>query len=285
MKERIYLCSGLTVFVIICALISISLFKGVAPEDVSTPTDISTATDISSPTDAPATSTDISASVSSQSGSSSPEITTTVEKCKHKFKSATCTKAKYCTVCKKSYGKPLGHKWENATCLKLKTCKVCKLAVGVKGEHSYKNGSCVLCDAKDPNFGALTAHEWQLFKSSKLIIISFKNGVFSESKMLDMSTVTDSEAEDIYSNGSEENMYRFGKKYWYAIDGRGLSMSYLEEKNKITIVISDMDDTSENGKEIVLTRIGKTKLKVTKCTLKGKYWNIRVGDVLTAVID
>lgn len=282
MKNRFYLCTALATFVAICLVISLNSGKKEEnkPTSVITPTDLATTTD-ATPTDtsSESNSSESNSSDVSSSNSSDSSATSSVDSCNHKFKAATCTKAKYCTVCKKSYGKPLGHKWKEATCKTLKTCKVCKLAVGVKGDHTYKNGYCSLCNAKDPNFGSLTSHEWQCFKSDRLITFDFKNAVLNESEMVDMSKISDSGNLEFVS----ENIVTIGNKEWYAVNGQGLDLIYTEKGNTITIIISDQDNPEENGKKIVLTRIGKTKLKVTKCGLKGKYWKIRVGDVLTAV--
>lgn len=44
---------------------------------------------------------------------------------KHKYSSATCTKAKVCKYCGKTSGNKLGHKWEVATCTTPETCARC----------------------------------------------------------------------------------------------------------------------------------------------------------------
>jgi len=54
------------------------------------------------------------------------------------------------------------------------------------------------------------------------------------------------------------------------------------EKNTITISISDPNFPKETGKFLVMKKVAKNKIKVTKCELKGKYWKIEVGDELVA---
>ena len=44
---------------------------------------------------------------------------------KHKYSSATCTKAKICKYCNKTSGEKLGHKWEEATYTTPETCVRC----------------------------------------------------------------------------------------------------------------------------------------------------------------
>lgn len=239
---------------------------------------------IASPTDV-ATKTDLATETDTASGSSA--VTASKEElCDHDFSAATCTTAKTCKICKESEGEALGHKWNTPTCKTFKTCTRCKKTEPEKGDHTYKNGYCTVCDKKDPDFGALTSHEWQLMKSSRLITISFKNTAFSEAVMEDISKMSDEERAEIFSGaGAEENVITINGKDWYGVTGQGLYISYKEEKGTITVHISDDSNPDEFGRQIVLKRISSTTLKVTKCTLKGSFWKIRVGDVLTAVTE
>ena len=236
---------------------------------VASPTDLATKTDIATLTDAVVSAT-------------TPE-----DKCKHQYIAATCTKAKRCKFCDEISGEPLGHKWQKATCISFKTCKVCKAIEGMDyGEHAYKNGYCTVCNKKDPNFGSLTSHNWQLLKSERLITVSFLNNAYSEAVVKDVAKMSDSEYETAFAHdGGEESIVKLNGKEWYAIDGRGLDISYIEENGTVTIAVTDSGYPQEDNRLIVLKRVGKTSLKVTKCTLKSRYWKIRKGDVLTAVTE
>ena len=67
----------------------------------------------------------------------------------HKWKDATCTTAKTCTVCNTKNGDPKGHKWKSATCTAPKTCSSCGETEGKSlGHTSGSNGKCTRCGTK-----------------------------------------------------------------------------------------------------------------------------------------
>lgn len=265
MKRIISLCVVLVLILGLCAC-----KKKKEELSVATPTDLATKTDIQ---------VDDTISSTNSENASSAEDT-----CKHKFSAATCTLPKTCEKCDETEGEALGHKWNNPDCKTFKTCTVCKKMEPEKGAHKYKNGYCTVCEGKDPDYGTLTAHIWQTFKSPRLISISFKNAAFSESVMADMATMSDEQVAEIYEN-EDADIYNANGKEWYDIDGQGAEISYKEEDGKITVIFSDSDYPDEFDKGFVLERTGNTTLKVTECTLTGDFWKIRVGDVLTAVTN
>lgn len=53
----------------------------------------------------------------------------------HKWKDATCTTPKTCSICGKTEGEALGHKWQNATCTEPQICKICKATKGKELGH------------------------------------------------------------------------------------------------------------------------------------------------------
>ena len=63
--------------------------------------------------------------------------------CYHRWKDATCTKPKTCSICGKTEGEPLGHRWKDATCTKPKTCSVCNETKGKALEHDPDTWSTV----------------------------------------------------------------------------------------------------------------------------------------------
>ena len=56
----------------------------------------------------------------------------------HSWVAATCTDAKYCSVCKVTEGNALGHTWVDATCTDAKYCSVCKVTEGNALGHDHK---------------------------------------------------------------------------------------------------------------------------------------------------
>jgi len=204
------------------------------------------------------------------------------ETCDHKWKAATCTKPKTCTLCKATSGAAAGHKWEEATCQKLKTCKVCKKGVGEKAEHDYTNGKCSVCSKKDPNFGELDNHSWQLLKSSRLIEFNFVNKFFGEYDVKEVSKMTSDEKAIFQQMSSADTIMKINGKDWFAYNGKSMQISYKVEKKTITISVSDPNFPDEMGKFLVMKKVADNKLKVTKCELKGYYWKIKVGDEIIA---
>ena len=61
----------------------------------------------------------------------------------HKWKDATCTSLKTCTVCGCTEGEMLPHSWEDATCTSLKTCTVCGYTEGEMLPHSWEDPTCI----------------------------------------------------------------------------------------------------------------------------------------------
>lgn len=90
----------------------------------------------------------------------------TAQKCLvlgHKWQAATCTTAKFCTVCSVVDSEALGHNWQDATCVTAKACKVCDAVDGVPLGHHWKAATCTepqicsLCSAAD---GVPRGHSW-----------------------------------------------------------------------------------------------------------------------------
>ncbi len=71
--------------------------------------------------------------------------------CDHNWESATCTKAKTCSLCGESEGKPLNHSWEDATCTTPKTCTRCNATEGNITAHKYVDHKCSTCGNVDPD--------------------------------------------------------------------------------------------------------------------------------------
>lgn len=67
---------------------------------------------------------------------------TECEKNGHKFKDATCTEPKTCSVCGKKEGNALGHDFENADCTKPTTCKRCGQTGTDALGHTYSEATC-----------------------------------------------------------------------------------------------------------------------------------------------
>lgn len=65
----------------------------------------------------------------------------TVTTLKHKYKNATCTKAKVCKYCGKTSGKASGHNWSTATCIKPKACKTCGKTEGKTANDTHSWGT------------------------------------------------------------------------------------------------------------------------------------------------
>lgn len=70
----------------------------------------------------------------------------------HSWEDATCTAAKYCTVCELTEGEPAGHRWEKATCTEPKHCAHCDLTDGKPAGHQWKDATytkprtCAVCN-------------------------------------------------------------------------------------------------------------------------------------------
>lgn len=64
----------------------------------------------------------------------------------HSYSVATCEKAKTCSICGNTVGSPLGHSYSDATCTKAKTCSVCGNTAGSPLGHSYEKGICKVCN-------------------------------------------------------------------------------------------------------------------------------------------
>lgn len=77
--------------------------------------------------------------------------------CDHKWKAASCEKAKTCTLCNETEGVPLGHDWQAATCEKPQTCGVCQKTNGTTLEHTWQDATCTtsktctVCNATEGN--------------------------------------------------------------------------------------------------------------------------------------
>lgn len=67
------------------------------------------------------------------------------EKDGHAWLKATCDKAKICSVCGATEGKPLGHSWKKATCTAPKTCSRCGITEGEAKGHKWEDGVCSRC--------------------------------------------------------------------------------------------------------------------------------------------
>ncbi len=206
------------------------------------------------------------------SPASSQELTSSIPKCDHEFKPATCTEPRSCEICLQTVGTALGHNWKNATCKAPKTCTKCGRTEGEKSGHNYYNGYCSDCNAKDPDFGELETHIWQVLKGERLITLSFKDLSISQAKVKQYSKLTD-EQKGQYSN---DGTVVIKNKQYVIIDGTSLGIGYKAKGNKITVNVLD---SNGKAKQIEFKKIGKTKLKVTKCTLKNG-WRLSVGDVL-----
>lgn len=220
-----------------------------------------------------------SSDTSSDSNSSAPSQ----KYCAHDYAPATCTAPITCKKCGATSGKALEHKWIPATCKELKSCSVCKKIEGELGEHDYSKGRCKVCNKKDPEYGLLTSHLWEVFKSKRLITISFENCTYSESVMTAYSELSDQMKEMITNEGGESKLYVSGGTKWFPTNGDGFAISYKEEKDVVTVVVTEDPTHSEDKKKIIFKRVGENKLKVTKCELKGEFWKLAVGDVLTLV--
>ena len=62
--------------------------------------------------------------------------------CSHKYKAATCTAPKTCSVCGDTEGEALGHDYKAATCTAPKTCSVCGDTEGEALGHDYIAATC-----------------------------------------------------------------------------------------------------------------------------------------------
>ena len=63
----------------------------------------------------------------------------------HKWKDATCEKAKTCIYCGTEEGLPLPHTWQQATCITPKQCLKCDLIDSAPLGHSTSSGTCSRC--------------------------------------------------------------------------------------------------------------------------------------------
>ena len=78
---------------------------------------------------------------------------------KHKYKDATCTEPKTCSVCQDTVGSALGHNYTEATCTAAKKCKRCGGTSGSALGHNYvgtsctKSGKCSRCSAVQNAYG------------------------------------------------------------------------------------------------------------------------------------
>lgn len=68
----------------------------------------------------------------------------------HKWQTATCTTAQFCTVCSVVDSEALGHDWQEATCTDPKTCALCSAVDGVALGHSWPTfdelAYCTICN-------------------------------------------------------------------------------------------------------------------------------------------
>ncbi len=81
----------------------------------------------------------------------------------HSWKSATCTEAKYCLLCKITEGSPKGHNWKNATCTTSKKCYYCGITDGEPKPHSWIEATCTeakKCKSCGAIEGSALGHIW-----------------------------------------------------------------------------------------------------------------------------
>lgn len=82
----------------------------------------------------------------------------------HKWKAATCTAPKTCTVCKTTSGTAASHKWKAATCTAPKTCSVCNKKTGSALDHQWKAATCTTpktCKSCGATSGSYSGHQWK----------------------------------------------------------------------------------------------------------------------------
>ncbi len=88
----------------------------------------------------------------------------TVPEHEHKWRDATCTEPKTCTVCGATEGAALGHEWRDATCTEPRKCIRCGATDGGALGHDWQDGSCteprkcVRCGMIE---GEAPGHAWQ----------------------------------------------------------------------------------------------------------------------------
>lgn len=232
--------------------------------------------------------TDVSSEISSSnpedtssSKASDSSVSSKVSNCIHNFAPATCEKPSTCTKCGETTGSLGEHEWNEATCISLKTCSVCGKAEGEFGEHNYVKGACTVCKKEDLNYGMLTSHLWQTYKSGRLISLSFSNENYCEEIVKPYSELPSGLKTEVDETGEKTVAYVSGNTKLYAVDGESFTISFKEEENVVTIAVTEGPDNPDNGKFIVFERIGKTQLKVTKSELTYEFWQIAVDDVLT----
>ena len=82
----------------------------------------------------------------------------------HAWQPATCEAPKTCKTCKKAEGEALGHNWSEATCGSTKTCSVCKKTENTTGEHNWIDATCEApktCSICKITEGVKLEHDWQ----------------------------------------------------------------------------------------------------------------------------
>lgn len=63
--------------------------------------------------------------------------------CDHKWREATCSTPRTCSLCGKTEGEPLsGHKWQEATCTEAKYCLICDETEGTALGHDWEEADC-----------------------------------------------------------------------------------------------------------------------------------------------
>lgn len=83
--------------------------------------------------------------------------------CKHQWNAATCTDAKFCSLCGETNGEALGHDWVDATCESAKYCERCGLISGEELGHDWVDATCedpVTCSRCGEENGEPLGHDW-----------------------------------------------------------------------------------------------------------------------------
>ena len=82
----------------------------------------------------------------------------------HRWVDATCEKAKHCSVCNKSVGRPLGHNWTGEDCETVATCSVCKETQKTAPGHKWEEATCLApktCSVCGKTEGKALGHDWK----------------------------------------------------------------------------------------------------------------------------
>lgn len=178
--------------------------------------------------------------------------------CLHCVKDATCTEAKKCSRCGKTWGRPLGHNWQEATCVEAKKCITCGTTDGKALGHSWQPATCTtpqkcfLCGITE---GKALGHNWQ------------------------PATCTTPKMCIICGNSVGKNIKHVVKDYICTKCGKSV-VTKDDVENILDITSLKYKIDSVGGIEIYLTFLNKSSTKtINYITIEMEFYNA-VGDVI-----